>query len=59
MHAETSLRQRASLGFSEAATRRLQEVLWLLVLLLAVALNLRIAHQQFRDYGRAHRYDSR
>jgi len=49
MHADSSLRQRASLGLSEAATRRFQEVLWLLILLLAVALNLRTAHQSFRD----------
>ena len=49
MHAGISLRQRASLGFSEAAIRRLQGALWLLVLLLAVALNLRIAHQTIRN----------
>ncbi len=48
MHADSFPRQRASLGLSEAATRRLQEALWLLVLLLAVALNLRTAHQSFR-----------
>jgi signal transduction histidine kinase len=49
MHADFSFRQRASSRFSEAATRRLQTAFWLLILLLAVAINARTAHQSFRD----------
>ena len=49
MQAGTSLRQRASVGISGAQMRRLQEAVWLIVLILAVALAIRIAPEQIRS----------
>jgi len=49
MHADSSLRQRASSRVSVESVRHAQSGLWLLVLLLAVALNVRIAHESFRN----------
>ncbi len=48
MQAGASFRQRASQGLSTAQVRRLQEALWLIVLVLAIAINLRVAREQIR-----------